>query len=101
DNDVAALAKNNTLAASDIATITPAQASMSGYLTGYSPRRCNNDTRILDVQGQTPGMVEIGNKQRPAADKLFLGYLSPRADKSYFAFEDGMGNVIALVERAV
>ena len=100
DDDVAALAKNNTLAASDIATIVPAQASMSGYLTGYIPRSCNNDTRILDVQGQIPGMVEIDKKQMPAADKLFLGYLSPRADKSYFVFEDGMGNVIALVERA-
>lgn len=100
DDDVAALEQNNSLSASDIATITPAQATMSGYLTGYIPRSCNNDTRILDVQGQTPGMVEIDKKQMPAADKLFVGYLSPKADRSYFVFEDGMGNVIALVERA-
>lgn len=100
DDDVAALEQNNSLSASDIATITPAQATMSGYLTGYIPRSCNNDTRILDVQGQTPGMVEIDKKQMSAADKLFVGYLSPKADRSYFVFEDGMGNVIALVERA-
>lgn len=100
DNNLAALAKgaaNRNTTAADVATVVAAKTIGAGSIAAYSQRVCNDITTVADSQGFVVGTVTIGKTKYNDADKFYVGYPTKADTTAYDIYDDGMGNVIALV----